>query len=140
MFEQIEENAGQIPDRILADAGYYSRENVEFAAGNWTEPLIASGRTKHSDKPERAPRGRIPKTADVVDRMRRRLQTIMGRRAYAKRKQSVEPALGQIKQVRGFRRFLLRGLCNVRAEWNLICLTHNVLKMWRSGKSLPVPA
>lgn len=139
MFEQIEENAGQIPDRILADAGYYSRENVEFAADNWTEPLIASRRTKHSEKPEKAPRGRIPKTADVVDRMRRRLQTILGRRVYAKRKQSVEPALGQIKQVRGFRQFLLRGLRNVRAEWNLICLTHNILKMWRSGKSLPVP-
>jgi hypothetical protein len=140
MFQQIEENAGQIPDRLLADAGYYSRAKVEVPVHNRTEPLIASRRTKHSDKLEMAPRGRIPKTADVVDRMRRRFQTIMGRRAYAKRRQSEEPALAQIKQVRGFRQFLLRGLRNVRAEWNLICLTHNILRMWRSGKSVPVRA
>jgi transposase len=140
MFERIERNTGQIPDITLADAGYFSRENAEYGKRNWTEPLIPSGRRKHSDKPEPAPRGRIPASAGVVERMERKLKTIPGRQAYSKRKQSVEPVFGQIKQVRGFRGFLLRGLANVRAEWQLICLSHNILKMWRSGISLPIPA
>lgn len=140
LFQEIEANTGQIPDTTLADAGYYTQENVTFAVRNWTEPLIALQRTKHSEKPPDPPQGRIPNSAGPVERMRRKLQTIAGRRAYAKRKHSVEPAIGQIKEIRGFRRFLLRGLGNVKAEWNLICLTHNLLKLWRSGRSLPNPA
>jgi transposase len=140
LFEEIEANTGQIPDKTLADAGYYTAENVAFAARNWTEPLIAWKRTKHSEKPPDSPRGRIPHGAGPVERMRRRLQTLTGRRAYAKRKQSVEPAIGQIKEIRGFRRFLLRGLSNVQAEWSLICLTHNILKLWKSGRGLHSPA
>jgi hypothetical protein len=63
--------------------------------------------------------------------MARRLRTIKGRMTYAKRKQIVEPVFGQIKEVRGFRRFSLRGMQNVAAEWDLICLTHNLLKLFR---------
>ncbi len=63
--------------------------------------------------------------------MRRHLQTVRGKKTYAKRKQTVEPVFGQIKEERGFRRFLLRGLESVRAEWQLICLTHNLLKLYR---------
>ena len=64
--------------------------------------------------------------------MARKLRTKKGRAAYAKRKQTVEPVFGQIKEARGFRRFLLRGLEPVRAEWRLICLGHNLLKLFRS--------
>jgi hypothetical protein len=68
--------------------------------------------------------------------MTRKLRTVKGRSTYSKRKQIVEPVFGQIKQARGFRRFLVRGIENVRAEWELICLTHNLLKLYRSGKSV----
>ncbi len=140
MFDRIEQNTGQIPDVTLADAGYFSRANAEYGKSNWTEPLIPSKRQKHSDTPEPTPRGRIPDSAGVVERMHRKLKTLTGRQSYSKRKQSVEPVFGQIKHVRGFRQFLLRGLDNVRAEWHLICLSHNILKMWRSGRGLPISA
>ena len=76
----------------------------------------------------------------VVDRMCRKLKTNAGKAIYSKRKESVEAVFGQIKQARRFRQFLLRGLEKVKAEWRLICLGHNVLKMWRSGRNLPALA
>jgi len=63
--------------------------------------------------------------------MRRRLQTKTGAAIYAARKGIVEPVFGQIKHVRGFRQFLLRGLKKVQGEWALVCLTHNILKLHR---------
>lgn len=137
MVEQIEENLGEIPDRVLADSGYFSTDNVEYVDGNFMEPFICRDRTKHSEKPEPAPRGRIPKEMSIVDRMCRKLKTKEGRKIYSKRKESVEAVFGQIKQARGFRQFLFRGVEKVKAEWRLICLGHNLLKMWRSGRSLP---
>jgi hypothetical protein len=65
--------------------------------------------------------------------MRRKLLTQRGRTVYAKRKAVVEPVFGQIKQARGLRQFLLRGLEQVQAEWELWCLTHNLLKLHRFG-------
>lgn len=65
--------------------------------------------------------------------MARKLRTKAGQRVYKKRRETVEPVFGQIKEARGFRRFLLRGLEAVRAEWRLICLSHNLLKLFRSG-------
>jgi hypothetical protein len=65
--------------------------------------------------------------------MERLLRTKKGKKAYAKRKETVEPVFGQIKGARGLRQFLLRGLDNVKGEWQLICLTHNLLKMYRWG-------
>ena len=62
--------------------------------------------------------------------MRRTLRTKPGRRLYARRKAIVEPVFGQIKQGRGVRQFLLRGMRKVRGEWALICTTHNVLTLW----------
>ena len=91
------------------------------------------GRQKHSDKTAPAPRGRIPKNATTKDKMARKLRTQKGRATYSKRKQIVEPVFGQIKEARGFRRFSLRGLDNVTSEWDLVCLTHNLLKLFRSG-------
>ena len=66
----------------------------------------------------------------ALEERARLLRTRKGRKAYAKRKETVEPVFGQIKEVRGFRRFLLRGLDSVKAEWQLICLTHNLLKLY----------
>lgn len=131
MLEQIEENLGEIPDRVLADSGYFSKENVEFAADGFMEPFIPRERKKHTDPPEPAPRGRIPDNMSVVERAQRRLKTKAGQEAYSKRKETIEPVFGQIKENRGIRAFLLRGLEAVKSEWNLICLTHNLLKLWR---------
>lgn len=132
MLEQIEENLGEIPDRVLADAGYFSEKNVEWVVGGFMEPFIPGERTKHSDEPAPAPRGRIPNNLSVADRALRKLKTKAGRKTYSKRKESVEPVFGQIKENRGIRAFLLRGLKKVKGEWKLICLTHNILKLWRS--------
>ena len=68
--------------------------------------------------------------------MSRKLRTDTGRQLYAARKHIVEPVFGQIKRVRGFRKFLLRGLELVSAEWQLVCLTHNLLKIWRDSLKL----
>ena len=68
--------------------------------------------------------------------MRRKLQTRRGRQRYALRMQTVEPVFGQIKQGRGFRQFLLRGLEKVNGEWSLICTGHNLLKLFRFGVNL----
>jgi hypothetical protein len=71
--------------------------------------------------------------ATAKERMAAKVRTPEGRALYARRKVIVEPVFGQIKEVRGFRRFLLRGLQKIRGEWSLVCLTHNLLKLWRYG-------
>ena len=124
---------GTKPKRLSADSGYYSEANVIYLAGEDVDGYVATGRLKHTDRPLPAPRGRIPKGATIKERMARKLRTIKGRSTYAKRKEVTEPVFGQIKQVRNFRQFLLRGLDKVSAEWELICLGHNLLKLSRSG-------
>ena len=68
--------------------------------------------------------------------MAAKVRSPVGHALYARRKVIVEPVFGQIKEARGFRRFLLRGLAKIRGEWRLVCLTHNLLKLWRSGRAL----
>lgn len=68
--------------------------------------------------------------------MREKLKSSVGRATYRRRKAIVEPVFGQIREARGFRRFLLRGFAKVRAEWTLVCLTHNLLKLFRAGPAL----
>jgi hypothetical protein len=118
---------------MSADSDYYSEDNVTYLAGHHIDAYVATGRLKHTDRLPPAPRGRIPKDATVKDRMARKLRTIKGRATYSKRKAIVEPVFGQIKQVPGFRQFLLRGFDQVSAEWELICLGHNLMKLFRSG-------
>lgn len=133
LIEQLKANLGESkPRAISADAGYFSEDNVKYLESESIEPYVATGRQKHGAV-EMAPRGRIPAGATVQERMARKLRTKKGKREYAKRKGIVEPVFGQIKEVRGLRRFLLRGLEAVQAEWSLICATHNLLKLFRSG-------
>jgi Transposase DDE domain len=136
MVETIEQQSGEVPEQLLADSGYCSEKVLETLEGDAApnhkiDPYIATGRQKHGDRPESCQRGPLPKGATRVDRMRRKLQTQAGAAVYAARKGIVEPVFGQIKHVRGFRQFLLRGLAKVRGEWALVCLTHNVLKLHR---------
>jgi transposase len=134
MVEAIKDNTGgSKPKKVSGDTGYFSESNIDYLEGERIDGYLATGKHKHTDIPESAPCGRIAKNATKKERMARKLRTKKGRETYSKRKQIVEPVFGQIKEVRGFRRFLLRGLENVTGEWDLICLTHNVLKLFRSG-------
>jgi transposase len=131
MVEAIKEQAGQTPTQLLADNGYCSDENLELLEKKPIDIYIAAGRQKHRERSVRCKRGPLPKGATKVDKMRRKLQTKAGATVYAARKAIVEPVFGQIKQARGFRQFLLRGIRKVRGEWALVCATHNILKMYR---------
>ena len=132
MVERLKANLGGLrPKRMSLDNGYYTDENVEFLGRERIDAYIATGRLKHGEVPPPAPRGRIPKGLTIKERMARKLRTVKGRCTYAKRKAIAEPAIGQIKEARGFRRFLLRGVGKVEAEWSIICLTHNLLKLFR---------
>jgi transposase len=138
MLEKIEQQSGQRPETILADSGYCSEKNLELLeaaaeSGQRITGYIATGKQKHGEHRQPCPRGPLPKGASRVERMKRKLQTKAGKAVYAARKTIVEPVFGQIKHARGFRQFLLRGLEKVRAEWSLVCLTHNVLKLYRMG-------
>ena len=137
MAEQVQKNTGELPEEVSADAGYFSEYNVGYLTAAGLDPYVATRQRKHSEKSTPAPRGRIPQGTTVKQRMDRKLRTKKGCAAYAKRKQTVEPVFGQIKEARGLRRFLLRGLEPVRAQWRLICLGHNLLKLFRSGALCP---
>jgi hypothetical protein len=132
LVAQIEGNTGQRPAAVLADAGYFSDTNVTAPALTGIAVYVPPDRSSHLPL---AP-GAVPPRAwlsPAAAAMRERLGTAAGRAAYALRKSIVEPVFGQIKEIRRFRRFALRGVGNVRAEWQLICLTHNLLKLFRSG-------
>lgn len=136
MVQVIEQQSGQRPDGILADSGYCSEQNLEHlemadGAARKIDAYIATGKQKHGEYRQPCPRGPLAKNATRVERMKRKLQTKAGRAVYAARQTIVEPVFGQIKQARGFRQFLLRGLAKVRGEWALVCLTHNILKLYR---------
>ena len=132
-IEQPKDESGDvqlIPATL--DNGYYSEGAMQALEDLGFDPYIAPGRQKHHE-PE-AEASAAPTTAK--ERMAAKVRTPAGKAVYARRKVIVEPVLGQIKEARGFRRFLLRGLQNIRGEWRLVCLTHNLLKIWRYGRVL----
>ena len=128
------------PRVLLADAGYYSEANVRQAEGRGPELLIAT----RSDRNRRAraapPRGRIPAGLSVRERMDRKLATQRGRRLYAQRRWMIEPVFGDIKENRGIRRFMRRGVVACASEWKLIAATHNLKKLHRRARPSPRPA
>lgn len=128
LIEAIQEQSGQRPEEVLTDNGYCSEENLKYLAKRRIEGFVATEKQKHAERNEPCKRGPLPEDASRVERMERKLKTKVGAAVYARRKCIVEPVFGQIKQARGFRQFLLRGLEKVRGEWALICMTHNVLK------------
>jgi len=134
MLEQAKENVGE--DKKIkvasADSGYYSESNVKFAEDKKIDTYIATKRTKHSDPVMKTPHGRPPKDLTVQEKMARKLRTKKGRETYSKRKSIVEPVFGQIKRARGFVQFSLRGIEKMRGEWAIVCLTHNLLKLFRA--------
>ena len=133
LIEQMKVNlGGRTPSELSADAGYFSEDNVAYIEGQKIEPYVAPGRPKQGASPRPS---ELNAKATVRERMAAKLQTPTGKKVYSKRKETVEPVFGQIKEARGLRRFLLRGLGSVQAEWSLMCATHNLLKLFRSGWS-----
>lgn len=134
MLDELEENLGHIPFRLemSMDAGYFSEDNVMVLEDAGVDAFVATGRMKHGEIPPTV-RGRPAQDMTTKERMTRKLRTQRGQRVYARRKATVEPVFGQIKHVRGLKQFLLRGFENVRFEWLLWCLTHNLLKLHRHG-------
>jgi transposase len=129
-IEPARDGTGAAPAIVATlDSGYYSEAAVSALETLGFDPYIATGRQRHHD-PE-APV--LPEPASAKARMAAKVRRPEGKALYARRKVIVEPVFGQIKEVRGFRRFLLRGLDHIRGEWRLVCLTHNLLKIWRYG-------
>lgn len=123
----------QRPERVLADAGYCSEENLQALERKGIDAYIATDRQKHDEWLAPAPRGRPPTGLTRRQRMARKLRTLAGRAVYARRKAIVEPVFGQIKHARRFRQFLRRGWTAVRHEWALVCTVHNLLKLHTAG-------
>ena len=132
LVELIEANTKELPGLLTADAGYFSEQNVTFLEDKSIEAYVAVEKIKHGEQPVLV-RGRPPKDMSPKQRMRRKLLTKRGQSVYAKRKTTAEPVFGQMKQARGLRQFLLRGLENVSSEWDLWGMSHNLLKLYRYG-------
>lgn len=125
--------------QLLADAGYWSEANAVADVPGEAELLIATNKDWKQRKARReapAPRGRIPSGLSARELMERKLLTKRGRALYKLRGKTIEPTFGQIKDGRGFDRFIRRGLKANDSEWLFICATNNLLKLWRSGRAV----
>lgn len=135
MLVAVQDNLGQLPERASADAGFFSEANLTAKALEGVDLYVPPERPPHM-----APVAVVPEVApsegSVREQMRYKLNTPEGQGVYKMRKAIVEPVFGQIKEGRGFRRFSLRGLAQVAAEWSIICLTHNLLKLFRGRTGL----
>jgi transposase len=127
MVDQIIANTGAVPNEFSADAGYSAEANLAALEGLGIDAYVAAGRQRHG-KP--APSAAQPAAPDTrVGRMVAKLRDGAWGSPYHLRKVTVEPVFGQIKQARGFRQFLMRGLANVQAEWAMVCTAHNLCKL-----------
>jgi transposase len=132
-LERPRDAQGQVQKILsLEDSGYFSERAVSGLAALGLDPYVATERHKHH-APLPATAEALPPATTVKEKMQAKLRSQQGRAVYGLRKGVVEPVFGQIKGARGFRRFSLRGLRKVRGEWCLVCLTHNLLKLWRYG-------
>jgi len=142
MTDAIQTNLGRKPGQLSADSGYCSNANIEALETRGIDGYIAPGRTKDAVAGTAEASGTVPpadagaaasaEPASVpsrVEAMREKIKAGGHRSPYRLRKQLPEPVFGQIKQARGFRQFLLRGVDKVRAEWGIVCTAHNLLKL-----------
>ena len=127
MVGQIAQRTGLLPNELSADAGYAWEQNLAHLQGQSIDPYMATRRFKHHELAEDVP---PPPKTPLRKAMHDKLEQPEGRERYKLRKQTVEPVFGQIKEARGFRRFLLRGAEKVRGEWTLVCTAHNLCKLW----------
>lgn len=130
MVEKVKENMGKAPEKASADSGFYSENNLKSESLKDVDLYISPDKEKHS-RQNSEECALIPEVPGWAEAMRQKLKTEAGRAIYKMRKAIVEPVFGQIKESRGIRRFSFRGIEKVTYEWALICMTHNLLKLFR---------
>jgi transposase len=142
MADAVEANLGRKPEQASADSGYCSEANLEALEQRSIDAYVATGRAKHAVDGEAEGKSAAAATSEPeapaptrVEAMRQKIKSGGYTSPYRLRKQLPEPVFGQIKQARGFRQFLMRGVDKVRAEWALVCTAHNLLKL-ANGRSL----
>ena len=129
LIKAIENNLGRKPEQASADSGYCSEPNLKALVARGIDGYVAPGRAQHPT----AANGKVG--GPLTQLMRKKIDDGGFETPYRLRKQVVEPVFGQIKQARGFRQFPLRGVKKVRAEWAMICTTHNLLKLFTHAKA-----
>jgi transposase len=145
MLDQLHENlattggALEGDAALIADAGYFSEDNVHSAADHGLDAHIATGRLKHDEPPDPAPNRPLPGDATPKQKMARKTKTEPGRAVYARRKAIVEPVFGQMDTTQDARRMLIRGEPAARAQWQFGCAIHNLLKLHRNGGLALIP-
>ncbi len=127
LVDAIKAKTGRKPREVSADVGYCSEANLAALEARRIRGYIATGRQKHPEGGEKQRRG------PQVEAMRKRLKRGGRASRYRLRKQVVEPVFGQIKEARGFRQFLMRGIEKVRGEWAILCTVHNILKLQKAN-------
>ena len=127
---QLPEALGKV-ERAGLDTGYFSADNVDSLNQHTIAPFIASGRQSHNQRLEArlADEPKAPEKPTPVEAMQYQMKTKQGKEFYAKRKSTVEPVFGIIKEIMGFRHFMLRGIEAVEGEWTLICLAYNLKRL-----------
>jgi transposase len=133
VLREVEKQLGRMPERVSADAGYYSKAAITHDLVRAVDLYVPPNQRPPVDW-----RGTVPPDATIQEQMWHKLGSPAGREVFSKRKVIVEPVFAQVKHIRGFRQFLLRGLKQVEAEWLLVCMTHNLLKLFRATKQLQV--
>jgi len=128
MLDQVSQTCGRAPQKGLGDAGYWAPDNPTACEQRDIDIYISTRRARHGNSPADPFDGDSPRAT-----MEAKLSTSEARALYASRKAIVEPVFGQIKEVRGFRRFLLRGMRKVAGEWSMLTATHNLLKLFRNA-------
>ncbi len=146
VLAQVEATLGRKPEKASADAGYWSDDNAGWCEMQGIDAYIATSRTRHGPAPPPTPTPSADVDPPPTDpepektrraKMREKLATKEGHDVYKLRKSTPEPVFGNIKEARGFRRFLLRGLAKVRQEWALVCTAHNLLKLYGAHRAAP---
>jgi IS5 family transposase len=131
-LESLPEELGKV-EELLADAGYYSEENLKAAEEAGMEPYIPAGREKHNEELKSRLEGAGPEPkegAGVKERTAHKMKTTSGREKYGKRKGTSEPVFGIIKKVMGYSSFLTRGIENVQKEWTMVCIGYNLKRLF----------
>lgn len=131
-IDSVPQELGKITNAV-ADTGYFSEANIDQCEKRNIKPIISTAREKHNSYLANvlAPECEEIKNESPVEKMNQVLKSKEGKRIYKKRKQVVEPVFGIIKEVLGFRRFSLRGECEVDGEWSLVCIGYNIKRMFK---------
>lgn len=131
MINQVKRNLGQKPKVILADSGYWGPEQLTDESLNGTDLYLPP--EGNNQMRRRGKASRWSRNPELLDQLRQKMKTQVGRDQYRARQGIVEPVFGQIKHAHGFRQFLMRGLKKVSVEWSLLCTAHDLLKLYGAG-------